>query len=300
MSLQAQVWVIENAPTEDPGEFAFLMALANNASEDGTGAYPSMKTAANRARCSVRTAQRIKDELLNRGLLRLGDQQMVAHYPANRRPIVYDLAIELRRDHNPKPQVNRGDNLTPQEPDDPGPGVSENDSGVTEPRSGVTAVAHKPSFKPSLNHPTSEPDPDGMDGDEETPEEQTPAAKLLDALPDPWWTGSGKTRVKLESQVQKILDGGAWTYSALFTELSRDAQNITNPVGVLISRVNAASRRKKRNLSRISTPKAAPVGEGPGWEVAADAARKAAADAARRALKANSRVVAGRFFPVAS
>jgi DNA-binding transcriptional MocR family regulator len=95
MTLKAIVWVLDEAPVNDAQSLAVLFALAEQAHEDGTGAYPSHATLARRGRCSVSTVQRRLAELEAAGLIRRGDQTIVSRFPPNRRPVVWDLCINL-------------------------------------------------------------------------------------------------------------------------------------------------------------------------------------------------------------
>lgn len=95
MSIQALTWAIEDAPDVPPHLVSSLIALANHADRNGRGAYPSQETVADYTRKSPRQAKRDLDDLQSRGLIRPGDQRFVAHVRPDRRPIVWDLAIEL-------------------------------------------------------------------------------------------------------------------------------------------------------------------------------------------------------------
>lgn len=70
-----------------------LMGFANHAHKDGTAAFPSIPTIMEYAECSRSTAQRHVAALVEEGWMREGDQQLVAHYAANKRPVVYDLSM---------------------------------------------------------------------------------------------------------------------------------------------------------------------------------------------------------------
>lgn len=70
-----------------------LVGLANHADKSGRCAFPSLTTVAAYACCSKRTVQRHIAVLLNEGRLREGDQRLVAHLPKDRRPVVYDVAM---------------------------------------------------------------------------------------------------------------------------------------------------------------------------------------------------------------
>jgi hypothetical protein len=98
------LWALEEAPVNDQGQLLVLIALADRAADDGTAAWPSISWIAERARCSTRTVIRHLHALRDAELVGLGDQRLVEHLPANRRPQVYD--IDLSR--------SRGDTVSPQ------------------------------------------------------------------------------------------------------------------------------------------------------------------------------------------
>lgn len=142
------VWALKKARVADALHHIVLISLADHANPDGTSAWPSRATLADDARCSVRTVQRALNALESEGFIRRGDQQLVEHFPANRRPIVWDV-IMTTSDQG----VSRGDNVSPQ---DVGvtPGAVRGD---TPGHSGVTLLAHKPSSSPSGKKPSYEP-----------------------------------------------------------------------------------------------------------------------------------------------
>ncbi len=91
--------------TETKQERRILLALADHADPHGR-AWPSQRTLAERGRCSVRTVQRHLNAMEKRGLIRRGDQRLVAHLRGHSRPIVWDLApaavLSGRRSSAPK------------------------------------------------------------------------------------------------------------------------------------------------------------------------------------------------------
>lgn len=91
------IWVMERAPIESPAEGMVLYALADRASDDGTAAWPSMQWIADRACCSRQTVRRHLRALEERGLIRRGDQRLVGHLRPDRRPVVWDLSLEMDR-----------------------------------------------------------------------------------------------------------------------------------------------------------------------------------------------------------
>lgn len=88
------VWVLSgDAPVADVNEYAVLGAMADMASPDGCGCWLSKETLAARTHVSEETVKRCWRNMLRRGLIGKGDQSLVRHYRADRRPVVYDLLI---------------------------------------------------------------------------------------------------------------------------------------------------------------------------------------------------------------
>jgi hypothetical protein len=94
MSSEAVGWVLRDAPDVPAQCVCVLIGLAEHADKRGRGAYPSAGTLAAYARKSERMARYDIKVLVGAGLIRPGDQSLVAKYPPNRRPVVYDLAME--------------------------------------------------------------------------------------------------------------------------------------------------------------------------------------------------------------
>lgn len=131
MSIEAVAWALGHAPVLNAQEHVILIALADRAHDDGRAAWPSRTWLAKRGRCSVRTVQRHLNAMEKRGLIRRGDSRMVAHLSADKRPTVWNLAMEMRAeatapatpsddpepDFEPAPEPDsgefeRGDNLS--------------------------------------------------------------------------------------------------------------------------------------------------------------------------------------------
>jgi len=109
VSIEAVAWALGQAPVENAQEHVLLIALADCSNGYGKAAWPSVRWLARRGRCSVRTVQRHLKALEKRGLIRRGDARMVAHLPADRRPTVWDLALELRLSEPVPPPDSDGD-----------------------------------------------------------------------------------------------------------------------------------------------------------------------------------------------
>ena len=72
-----------------------LMALADATPDDhGLHAFPSARSIAERMDLSLRTVQRELAWMESAGIIRRGDQSYVSRYPAQTRPIVWDLDVD--------------------------------------------------------------------------------------------------------------------------------------------------------------------------------------------------------------
>jgi len=112
MSTEAVSWALRDAPDVPAQCVAVLVGLAEHADKHGRGAYPSAGTLAGYARKSKRQVHYDMEALAEAKLIRFGDQSLAAKFPLNRRPVVYDLAVE---------RVQVGvQSIAPQEPE---PGV---------------------------------------------------------------------------------------------------------------------------------------------------------------------------------
>ncbi|MEU7935103.1 helix-turn-helix domain-containing protein [Micromonospora echinofusca] len=160
MSIEAVSWALNDAPDVPPQCLAVLLGLANHAHANGRAAFPSQDRLSHYARKSVRSVRRDLDELERLGLIRRGDQRHTAFLPADRRPVVWDLAVERRRPlpasldpfaepqsgrptEAPEPVDNRADVRVPPVGDRADVGVRT--TGRTRP-SGRTPTSYKPSL----------------------------------------------------------------------------------------------------------------------------------------------------------
>lgn len=97
MSVQAITWALEDAPDVPARLVSTLIALANHAGRTGRGSFPGNDTLSEYTRKSVRQVKRDLEELVELRLISEGDQQLVAHMRADRRPRVWDLAMHHKR-----------------------------------------------------------------------------------------------------------------------------------------------------------------------------------------------------------
>jgi hypothetical protein len=90
-------WVVEGAPDVSSHWLPVLMGLARWADESGRGAHPSQELLAEYARKSDRAVRNDLTSMNEAGLIRPGDPRIVEYIPPDRRPLVWDLAMERRR-----------------------------------------------------------------------------------------------------------------------------------------------------------------------------------------------------------
>jgi len=93
MSLWPILWALKSAPVADAEERLILIALAEAALSDGTGAALSRKDLAAIALVDTKTVQRRLGKMTERALIAESDRQAAAHLPERGRPRVYDLLI---------------------------------------------------------------------------------------------------------------------------------------------------------------------------------------------------------------
>lgn len=142
-------WAL-NADVGDSTRKLVLIGYANHAHKDGRNSWASKETIAEYVNCSAKTVRRHVAALIAEGWIREGDQDQVAHLRADRRPIVYDLAMTKATRREWAAEA-RGDNLTGRESERPDTAVTGRDDthGGTDGGSpvaarGDTAVSPEP------------------------------------------------------------------------------------------------------------------------------------------------------------
>lgn len=137
MSVEALAWLANRAPGVKPHWMGTLFELCNGANAQGRGSHPPQARLAWVARKDERAIRDDLKAMEAAGLIRKGDQRMVAHLPPDKRPVVWDLAMELDRGPRPepgkpgRPPRKRGEPEIPPEPETPPfPGLS---GGSTDP-----------------------------------------------------------------------------------------------------------------------------------------------------------------------
>ncbi len=73
MALKPHLWAYDDAPVKNPTAVLVLLALADEAADDGTGACPYVDKLAARARVSVRSVQNYLRDLYQQRIIDIGD-----------------------------------------------------------------------------------------------------------------------------------------------------------------------------------------------------------------------------------
>lgn len=103
MSVQAIAWALEEAPLSKGSHLPVLLALANQADADGKHAFPGHATIAWESRKSTAQVRKDLAAMEADGVIRRGNQAVVSYIAADRRPVVWDLAMERKRDMSKRP-----------------------------------------------------------------------------------------------------------------------------------------------------------------------------------------------------
>lgn len=154
MSLQATTWALYDAPRDlDANEFRTLMVMADMADQNGRNIYPSAATLAELCGVTTRTIRTKLASLEAKGLIIRDDQTILAHIPANRRPIAWKLNMS-GEPTTPTTVTHtsddtRGENIAPQNPaaDPADLGVKTSDETTSGVKTGV-----KPDRKSGVKH----------------------------------------------------------------------------------------------------------------------------------------------------
>lgn len=150
MSLRALTWAIYEigSTLKDASAYRVLLILADNANDEGKGAYPSASTIAEETGMSLRTVRNKLNDLETAGIIMRGDQALADYLPANRRSVVWDLNLDNNRhaesapQHTPTHTTTRGAKSAPQTH---GPDVRQGcNRGATDVQQGCSLSAHNP------------------------------------------------------------------------------------------------------------------------------------------------------------
>lgn len=167
MSLRATLWALDDVRTGDPITKLVLLALADEADDDGGSCYPSLRRIAYRAECSVATARRHVAKLESAELIVVDRPAQQGRGHHNR----YQLSLPERvpeRDPSAPAKVSKGSRLSVTNPTTRGTttsGCVDCGGGVTtDPATGQPNVrckacyaTSKPQRRPAAQRPVGAP-----------------------------------------------------------------------------------------------------------------------------------------------
>lgn len=144
MSMQAMVWALEHAPDVPAQALGVLMGLANHADEQGRGAYAGQELLAEYARKSDRQARTDLTRLEEAGLIRRGDQSLVAHLRADKRPVVWNLALERVKDKSDRKCASGRKETSGRSPETESVGTEDEFAGQSPPAGSTVPAGSQP------------------------------------------------------------------------------------------------------------------------------------------------------------
>ncbi|WP_020519360.1 helix-turn-helix domain-containing protein [Catelliglobosispora koreensis] len=242
MSIQAITWTLNNAPNVPPSLVATLLALASHADPNGQNAAPSQARLAHYTRKTSRTIRRDLTTLQHLGLIRRGDQNTVAYLPPDRRPIVWDLAVEQTR---PTPEPHNGNHRANR-------GTARHQQTGHRQDACARPAAHSPwhhatagRTRPPARHYATSPNSPRADAhahrifteEEKTTSPHTHTAEHILRTLSPTWRIGAHTVTQLTPAIAAALRSG-WSPEQLHQHLSANIAGIRCPQAVLRARVH--------------------------------------------------------------
>ena len=157
MRVDAMSWAMNQDIVKDAGARFVLVGLANHADKHGCHAFPAIATLSAYTGLSARSVTRKLNDLLELGVIKLGNQAIAAAHisRADRRPTVYDIVMftaDKKRDDTVSPREERGDTCA-------ATGCQPDSNGVTSVQQRGDTVSPEPSLNRSYE-PSIEPELD--------------------------------------------------------------------------------------------------------------------------------------------
>ncbi|TDD03116.1 helix-turn-helix domain-containing protein [Saccharopolyspora terrae] len=222
MSIKVMNWVWDQSPAKGT-ELLMLLAIADNAADDGTNAFPSVSTLARKTRLDQRTVQRIIRKLSEQG--RLAVEERGGRHP-NRYSVLMNAELSTAPANCQARQVAAGGAVVT-------PGAAE----LRHPTPG-TAVPPEPSG--TVMEPSTKDGPESrlrlIGSDVEEAGSAQDIDSVLDAL-GPAWHLTPKQRQRLRPKLIEALQAG-WSKSRLAAHLGANPNGVRSPAAVLNARLN--------------------------------------------------------------
>ncbi|RCW45132.1 helix-turn-helix protein [Halopolyspora algeriensis] len=219
MSIKVMNWVWEHSPAKGT-ELLMLLAIADNATDDGTNAYPSVRTLARKTRMGERSVQRIVRKLTEEGHLSVTERggrnpncyAVLMHPELSTPPSDWHPRQSATGDTDGTPRVSQLRHPTPVTAVTPEPSGT-----VQEPSSG--SREHARGLGPNAGEEESHPDIDAV----------------LDGLGSAWPLTPAQRR-RLAPKVVEALAAG-WSAQRLATHLGANPEGVKSPAAVLKARL---------------------------------------------------------------
>jgi len=99
MTMKSMHWALHEAPVQNAYQQVILIAMGEFARADGRNCWLSQKSLAETANCSIRSVRTHLKAMEAAGMIRRGNQDNIpAEIPAQRRPVMWDLNLNLVKD----------------------------------------------------------------------------------------------------------------------------------------------------------------------------------------------------------
>lgn len=217
MSIKVMTWVWDHSPTKGT-ELLMLLAIADNASDDGSNAYPSIRTLANKTRLDSRTVQRIIRKLVDQDQL-LVEERGGRH--SNRYTVLMRELSTAPADCHPRQNATGGIGATP---------------GAAELRHPTPGTATPPEPPGTVLEPSTTAEPAAVRAVEAEEELIQDIDTVLDSL-GPAWPLTPKQRQRLAPKMVQALASG-WSTQRLAEHLAANPSGVKSAVAVLAARLD--------------------------------------------------------------
>lgn len=249
MSIKVMNWVWDYSPARGT-ELLMMLAIADAASDDGTNAFPSVRTLARKTRLDGRTVQRIARRLAEGGHLAIEER---GGRESNRYSVLMRAELSTPpADRRPR-QTAAGDTASPPDP--------RHGSAIPAPAQPRHLNPPGPVREPSSS-PTVDDDVGSSTGSEGAGRTVADVDAVLEQL-GPAWPLSPKQRRRLAPKVVEALAAG-WSAERLAERLAANPDGVRSPAAVLASRLDEL--RQPRSTAQAATEAATWCGgcESPG------------------------------------
>lgn len=216
MSIKVMNWVWDHSPAKGT-ELLMLLAIADNAADDGSNAFPSVSTLARKTRLDERTVQRIIRKLASQEQLHVDER---GGRQSNR------YTVLMREELSTPPAKRRS---------------RQNATGGVEAAPGVAELRHpSPGTAVSPEPPSTALETSSAAEGAPTRAEEGKSIEDIDAVLDglgPAWQLTPKQRQRLAPKVVEALAAG-WSARKLSAHLGANPDGVKSPAAVLSARLD--------------------------------------------------------------